>query len=94
MSKKHPKIKIIERLIRDGRTYCTKRKGKMHKQTQVMHSDLLRRGFIQAYEQDDTVILFKPTHRFYEWLNEYEKGITRKLPVKWQKEKYPIDGGV
>ena len=84
------KDEIVEILMKAGTYTCPTLPHYRYDRVKSACSELKKRGFLVKSGKTDVSINLVVTDRFKEWQKEYESGLTTKMPIKWQKEKYPF----
>jgi len=84
------KEEIIEILLNTGTYTCPTLPHYRYDRVKSICRDLTKRGFLKKSGRTDVSVNLVVTDRFLEWKEEFQSGKTTKMPIKWQKEKYPF----
>jgi hypothetical protein len=81
---------VIDILYRTGTFTCPTLPHYRYNRIKTVCGQLQNRGFLKQSGRSETGRNLVVTERFKEWKTEFDNGITKLRPIKWQKNKYPI----
>lgn len=80
-------IEDVVELLKVGSFSCPTLPHYRYRQTQGAAKALLKAGMLKKTGRCDTSVSYVASDKFNEWLSEYQKGLTRSMPMKWAKQK-------
>lgn len=80
-------IDVIQLLREGGSFSCPNLPHYRYRPTQQARHELGKRGFLQPTGKTNVGTNYKASGKFKEWQNEYDTGLTKLMPVKWDKER-------